>query len=574
MGPWYSALSVDLTPNTGDDGMGSGVNAGTAVIEREEGTLTDGSCASWTGTWTTVSDPDNSVASGKCYRYRLRVSDNVGNVSANSALSTVAKVDTSAPGAAGLTLSENPADADQHVSGTKIFYRPGGGGSFLVAASASDAQSGVKHVGFPSVSGVSGGGVNDAASPYEETYTWNASTSGAPSGSATVTNNTDLTGAGASFELEADSTAPTGHSVALAGGTGWYSALSVDLTIDSGGDGTGSGVNAGSVVIERDEAPLVDGVCDPFPGTYAATVSDPDNPVQSGKCYRYRVRVADNVGNVSANSAASANAKIDTTAPGAPSLTLSENPADADQHVSGNKVFYRPGQAGSFKVAASASDGQSGIKHVGFPAISNVTGGGNDSSSPYEDTYSFGASTSGSHNQSVTATNNTDLPSGGAAFDLEADSTAPTSHSVGLNSGPWYSTLSVDLVPNYGNDGTGSGVDTSSAVIEREEATLTNGSCGSWTGTWTTVSDPDNTVQSGKCYRYRLRVADNVANVSAESAPSAEARVDASAPGAPSLTLSENPADADQHVSGNKVFYRPGQAGSFKVAASASDGQS
>ena len=40
-----------------------------------------------------------------------------------------------------------------------------------------------------------------------------------------------------------------------------------------------------------------------------------DTTVTTGNCYRYRIHVADNVGNTSANSTATADAKVDTTAP-------------------------------------------------------------------------------------------------------------------------------------------------------------------------------------------------------------------------------------------------------------------
>ena len=49
------------------------------------------------GAVTLVGGADTSVVDGNCYRYRVEVSDNVGNQSAPSAVSADAKIDTSAP---------------------------------------------------------------------------------------------------------------------------------------------------------------------------------------------------------------------------------------------------------------------------------------------------------------------------------------------------------------------------------------------------------------------------------------------------------------------------------------------
>ncbi len=103
------------------------------------------------------------------------------------------------------------------------------------------------------------------------------------------TNGAGLNSNNVSFTVTPDSTAPavTAPSVVA----GYYTSLSVPVSLNGGSDGE-SGVNAGSSVVERDEAPLdnSDGTCDAFPGSWSTVTlsGGNDTTVVSGKCYRYR----------------------------------------------------------------------------------------------------------------------------------------------------------------------------------------------------------------------------------------------------------------------------------------------
>ena len=95
-----------------------------------------------------------------------------------------------------------------------------------------------------------------------------------------------------------DITAPTIAAPTVT--AGYFTSLSVPVALGTPTDG-GSGVNAGSTIVQRDEALLdnSDGNCDAFPSSWSTVTltGGNDTTVQSGKCYRYRHLISDNVGN-------------------------------------------------------------------------------------------------------------------------------------------------------------------------------------------------------------------------------------------------------------------------------------
>src|SRR5207245_2090135 len=133
--------------------------------------------------------------------------------------------------------------------------------------------------------------------------------------------------------------ARSGQSVSLSGGP-YYTTLSVPLSLGNGSD-SGSGIDASSGIVERASATLSAGSCGSF-GSYApvSLSAGADTSVLSGNCYRYRYLISDKVGNQSAASAASADAKVDSSAPSAPALTASGS--SASEFASGSTLFYNP----------------------------------------------------------------------------------------------------------------------------------------------------------------------------------------------------------------------------------------
>jgi hypothetical protein len=294
-GPWFTTPSVPLQMAVGSD-AGSGIDPASLVVERDSAPLTNGSC-DFVGSWTPMSlqgGVDESVEGGRCYRYRVSVSDNVGNVS-TSVATDQARVDTSAPSAPSLQLSESSASL--YATGTTLYYRPGAGpAAFTVSAATTDGESGIRSVNFPAIDGASGGDAYTTA-PYETSYDWSGSFDASGSYEVRATNTAGLS-AGSDFGLSPDSDGPTDLAVSLAADRrpGAPVALDIDLGTDSG-----SGIDHGSLVVERDSAPMAKDGCGSFEGAWAqVTLVDDTDPTATGtQCYRYRIKVADNVGNVS-----------------------------------------------------------------------------------------------------------------------------------------------------------------------------------------------------------------------------------------------------------------------------------
>src|SRR5439155_12989691 len=160
-------------------------------------------------------------------------------------------------------------------------------------------------------------------------------------------------------------------------------------------------------------------------------------------------------------------------------------------------------------------------------------------------------------------------------FTLTQDSTAPTGQSITLTgaNAPYYGSASVSFSLVDGNDGSGSGVDTSSRAVTRESAPLTGDSCGTFTADGGTYSSPDTAVSNGTCYRYSFTITDNVGNES--SSVTTTAKVDTQAPNVSLSAPTELTGAGDQYYDGasKTEFFRPAGSGSFRLNATASDSE-
>ena len=105
--------------------------------------------------------------------------------------------------------------------------------------------------------------------------------------------------------------------------------------------------------------------------------------------------------------------------------SITESAADA--HAVGSTLFYLPSGSGTFTVTATATDAQSGVDKVTFPAVGSGfvrTGSADDATPPYSRDYTWSAGATAAGAQTVTAHDLATNTANGS-FTLTADSTGP-----------------------------------------------------------------------------------------------------------------------------------------------------
>jgi hypothetical protein len=415
----------------------AGSGLASSVLTRETATLSStdaiaaGTCGSYGTPAVLAGAPAQTVTGPSCYRYTLTGTDNVGNVSTTT---SIVKVDTTGPSAPALTLSG--ATGGTYTTGTAVFInaQAGRSGSFQIAATTTDADSGIQKVNFPLLTGFTSGDGDDSAAPFATTYAWSGAVGA--TGSKTVTSTNTATGTATStFTITADTTAPATGALTVNGSaassystTGSYAISRTDYT--DAGSGLASSVLTRETATLSSSDAIAAGTCGTY-GTASVLVGAPAQTVTGPSCYRYTLTGTDNVGNVSTTTSI---VKVDTTGPSAPALTLSG--ATGNTYISGTTVFTNPqaGRSGSFQVAATPTDADSGIQKVTFPALTGFTGAGasafDDLASPFSTTYSWsGAGATATGAKTVTAVNDA-TATATSTFTVTPDITSPTVTSV------------------------------------------------------------------------------------------------------------------------------------------------
>ena len=531
--PGYATIKVPISLGSLTDG-GSGPDDTSITLWREQSTLSGNSCSSPFGALTQiflVEGSDDTVSSGACYRYQQRATDLAGNVGISQWSGTV-KVDSSAPSAPTLGFS-GLSNAYWPGTGTIVFFKGGGVGSFTITPTSTDPETGIAGYTYPNL----GGGWTNTAGTYS--FTTAALTANE---SITATNNAGLS-TPTSFTAQADTAAPTGGALIVNGfaatSSGSTSTLSTGTTLilNSRTDftETPSTTQSGlaSSTLTTQTAALTNNTCGAF-GTPTTITGNPSQTVAPGYCYLFTLTGTDLVGNTTT---LTSTVKVDLSAPSAPTLGFS-GLSNAYWPGTGTIVFFKGGGVGSFTITPTSTDPETGIAGYTYP---NLGGGWTNTAG----TYSF-TTAALTANESITATNNAGL-STPTSFTAQADTAAPTggalivngfaATSSGSNKHPEHRHHPDPELPHrLHRDPLDHTIRARMSTLTTQTAALTNNTCGAF-GTPTTITgNPSQTVAPGSCYLYTLTGTDLVGNTTTLTT-TVKVAVDATAPTITAVTL-------------------------------------
>jgi subtilisin len=275
---------------------------------------------------TAKSDYTDSLYSGYCYRWSLSLRDKAGN--RTTIISGTVLVDTTAPSKPSATVAGSSSSVvplnglnlpSAYVAGDgTVWLRGGGSGSVDLLVQSSDSQSGVASISLTTGTSTSGwtlpksplkGGSATAHLAY-------AAKAVALSLTLRATNGAGERGDSRTLKFAPDSVAPSPASWTHPSSSLSYS-WDGEVTLNwTGGSDGGSGL-ASSQVVRRQRAPVSAGACGTFDtdgSWFVAANGNQQTGLQSGYCYRWKLRTTDRVGNL-APSVYSGKVLIDTVAP-------------------------------------------------------------------------------------------------------------------------------------------------------------------------------------------------------------------------------------------------------------------
>jgi hypothetical protein len=338
-----------------------------------------------------------------------------------------------------------------------------------------------------------------------------------------------------------------------------------------------------SYSLQRQRAGASNGSCGSYTNDGSA-ISGPgpvnQTGLSSGFCYRWVVTATNDYTGLSGQ-ATSGSVLIDTSPPGA--FTITNNSGSvASAYASSTTattIWFRPSGAQTLTLTSNANDAESGISgHAWSP--SSATGWTLQSTTGSSRTYTY-SSSAGNLNASVSATNGAGLSTSGPTISLTADSAAPVRSFSSPSSGTSYHT-STSYTVTFSATDSGSGITSGGAgswSLQRQRATLSNNSCGSFSNDASPVTgsaavtdqNSSQTLSSGFCYQWVLTATDNVGNSGATT--SGIVRVDTSAPTTPTISndASSVASAYATSASATTIWFRPAGAGTVTLTATSSD---
>ena len=576
--------SYNVTKTNFSADAGSGY-ASTANITREYATLSGATCgtfgnSSTASSFTEVSGGGSAtLSSGRCYRYTMTGTDNVGNT---TTIQRTIYFETTNPTQA-LTLATS---SNAVLSGTTLYYRSNLAGSFTIADAVTDSGSGADSANFPLINTLgwthnaetvtSGTGTNPKT--FTSTaYSW---TSGASNPTSKTITGYDFSGNSVTTSLSftADNTAPT-SGVLTVNGTGGSAGGSTSYTNTTFSgtktNFTDAGVGIDTNVLTREFATITNGVCDSFGSATVITSISETTPAVG--CYRYTLTATDLLANATS---LSTTVMVDTTAPS--SVVVSESGADA--YLSGSTLYFRSGISSSLTLSAAVTDAFPGAASATFPAISTtnwthgaetVTSGTGSNPITYtSSSFSWtSAAVAPSGTRTISGADKAGNSTNATPISFVADGSGPTGGALtvagtsGTSGGATVATNSALFSGSYTDYSADAGSGVASSVLVRETATLTSGACGTF-GNSSTITSISETALATGCYRYTLTGTDNVGNTSVLRTI---VQVDVTAP---TVVLTQTPTGTNSLLTGSTLYYRGDLATSLTLNAAVTDAAS
>ena len=512
---YYTSASVSTTYSTGTDSA-SGLSNSTGKIQRAEATLSAGSCGSYGSFSDLVTEYDGSytdttVATGKCYKYQYLIQDAVAN-QATYTSANVAKIDASTP-----TTTDNFTNNDTWVATNQT-----------ITLTPADATSGVSWTKY--CTDTSNTCTVSTGTSYTSAVT--ISTEGTSYFRYASQDNAGNTQTTVSKTVKIDTTAPSTTSDAGAYTYGNWSTINVTTTL-SCTDTSGSGCGATFYCTDTSNT------CSP-----STTYTVPVEVSTAGTSY-IRYYSIDSVLNT--ETTVSRTIKIDKVAP-----TTTDNFTNNDTWVATNQTITL--------TPADATSGVSWTKYCTDTSNTCTVSTGTSYTSAVT------ISTEGTSYFRYASQDNAGNTQTTVSKTVKIDTTAPASGSITYTDG-YYTSASVSTTYSTGTD-SASGLSNSTGKIQRAEATLSAGSCGSYGSFSDLVTEydgsyTDTTVATGKCYKYQYLIQDAVANQATYTSANV-AKIDASTPTttdnftnndtwvATNQTITLTPADATSGVSWTK----------------------
>ncbi|MDX6401170.1 MAG: adhesin/invasin, partial [Gaiellaceae bacterium] len=550
----------------------------------------DGGSGIWTGALNTT-----SLTNGHTYTWLARAIDGAANQTDTPTRTFV--VDNSTPSLSldAPTAGASPSSQFYNAGAKTLWLNSTDSGSFNLNATATDAQSGIAKVRFSALLGTAA--TDDVTSPYQSS-TYNFA-SGTNSGTVNVTAfNGATVGSGANtstdaFTISADTAAPAAFSL---GGPADTAKIGTGVTVSAAPSDADSGVrDVAFFYCDLGGGPCVPsiqvGLTQTTPAAGVYSVSWSTTGLTDGHTYAIDAVATDNVGHTRTSTANSV--VVDNSAPvvsvAAPSAVTGT--AYQSYDAGNKKLWLSATQTGTFKLRANASDPDSGIASVTFPALLGAgSNPGTLNAGIYDSSiYTFNAPTAPGV-KSISAANGVTNPvaaTGSDSIDVEVDGTAPaTNATFPQNNGSydnttWNPGCATPGVCGTVNDG-GSGVGQVRVAIKDrttgkywggtafDQASQTFNNATVAANTWSYALDQSKLV-SPHSYLVELSSVDNVGNAETQQQIRFTYGSDVGGP-ATTLTLS-SATHAFLSASAPYVLYygTTNGAGSFTLSDSATD---